>query len=152
MVDAIDGALVCNVDWTTHSETVSKFLEVELPTLVDKPIARSLNDLEAIATAAQKSDAPLFGGSSFPYHPLIREIPSGVPERTVYCAGAGFGHTFYCRTHVTAVARSPAASDWKWVAPVPNPGTSVAAEFANGTYGPPSVRSERIVHADGRER
>lgn len=128
--DAIDAAMILTANWDTHRSLVVPFLEIGVPTLIDKPLAGRLKDVEAIADAA--NDTPLFGGSAVPFHPSIAELPVEYPNRTIYCAG--YGDPFYYGVHIVDTVRLLAGADWSAVEPSGGPGTTVEIRFRNDTW------------------
>lgn len=131
MVTAVDAAMVLTVDWDEHVELATPFLEADVPTFVDKPIAGTLSNLETLAAAAET--APLFGGSALPYHPSFATLQQMSPDRTLHLAG--YNDFFYYRVHVIDAVRTLVAADWRTVSPVDQTETSsVDVTFADGTW------------------
>lgn len=130
MVDVVDAAMVLTVNWDTHAELASTFLEAGIPTLIDKPITGNNADIEAIEAAAQ--NAPLFGGSAVPFHNAFENLPKGIPDRTLYAAG--YNDYFYYRVHLTDTVRLLAGADWAQVEPSNEPGTTIDVRFANDSH------------------
>lgn len=130
MVDDIDAAMVLTVNWETHRPLAEQFLEVGIPTLVDKPLTGSLDELRALERAAD--NAPLFGGSAVPFHRKIDSLPRGGSRRTIYAAG--YNDYFYYRAHVIDIVRTLADADWREVQLGNEPGTTVDIWFENGTH------------------
>lgn len=127
MVDDVDAAMVLTVDWSRHRELATPFLEADIPTFVDKVVAGSIADVEALADAA--SDTPLFGGSSIPFHPAVAAFPRDVQDRTLYAAG--YNDPFYYGVHVVDSARAVAGAPWIRVEPLDGPGIRVEVTFEN---------------------
>lgn len=129
MVDAVDAAMVLAVDWERHRPLARPFLEAGVPTLVDKPLAGSATDLDALADLA--ADAPLFGGSAVPFHPAVAGLPGEATDRTVHVAG--YDDSFYYRVHTVDTARRVVGADWTRVTP----------------WGPADVSAVEVTFADG---
>ena len=129
MVDAVDAAMVLTVDWDSHRELAVPFLDAGVATFVDKPLAGTVRDVDAIGEAA--AGATLFGGSAVPFHPAVTELPVGLPDRSLYCAG--YDDPFYYGVHLVDTARLLAGTDWRAVDPIAGTGTAVEVRFANGT-------------------
>lgn len=130
MVDAVDGAMVLTVDWESHCDLALPFLEHDVPTLVDKPIAGRLRDIERLEAAG--SAPRLFGGSAVPYHPAIDSLEEVESNPTVYCVG--YDDPFYYGGHLVDVVRRIAGADWVSVEPSGQPGLSVDVVFQNDTF------------------
>lgn len=129
MLDAVDAAMVLTANWDTHCSLAVPFLNADIPTLIDKPLAGRLTDIETIADAA--NGTPLFGGSAVPFHPSIAELPVGGRDRTIYCAG--YNDPFYYGVHIVDTARLLAGADWRAVTSGDGPGTVVTIDFENDT-------------------
>jgi len=163
MVGGVDAAMVLTVDWDTHRELAVPFLEADVPTFVDKVVAGTVADVEAVAEAA--GDTPLFGGSSIPFHPGVEKLPRGAVGRTVYAAG--YNDPFYYGAHVVDPIRRVAGADWASVTPSKDPGQTVDVLFRNDARatvrldGPDREASfafldvsdaTRTIHIDGQAR
>ena len=133
LVEEVDGAMVLSVDWDGHAELAAPFLEAGVPTLVDKPLAGRLADLETLATAADGTG--LFGGSAVPYHPALEGLAADLDDHSggaLY--GVGCNHPFYYGAHLVDVVRSVVGADWHSVAPAEDPGATVDVVFEDDTY------------------
>lgn len=134
MVGEVDAAMVLTVNWDTHRALAAQFLDAEIPTLIDKPIAGSYDDLLAIERAA--ADTPLFGGSAVPYADEFAALPRGTTDddrnRTIFAVG--YNDYFYYRVHIVDVVRTLADAAWTEITPASAPGTSVDVRFENGVY------------------
>lgn len=129
-VDRVDGVLILTVNWDSHVSLAAPFLQAGIPTLIDKPIAGRLEDVELLKTHTR--DAPLFGSSAIPYHPSLEHFPRQQPGRML--CGAGYNHPFYYGVHLTDTARRLAGADWRSVAPTEHLGQTVTVVFENDTY------------------
>lgn len=130
MVDAVDGVLILTVDWDTHCELALPFLKNGVATLIDKPIAGRLEDIDIIEQAADGT--PFFGGSAVPFHPSFDSFPRGLPNQTIYCSG--FDDPFYYGCHLVDTVRYIAGADWTHVRPADDPGQSVDVVFSNDAF------------------
>jgi hypothetical protein len=130
LVDCVDGVLVLTVNWDLHTSLAAPFLRAGIPTLIDKPIAGRLDDLETLVTLAR--DAPLFGSSAIPYHPSLDPFPTQQSGRML--CGAGYNHPFYYGAHLTDTIRRLAGDDWRSVTPTGNLGQTVNVVFENDTF------------------
>jgi predicted dehydrogenase len=143
VIPLVDAAMVLTVNWDTHAELAAEFLDAGVPTLVDKPVAGRLPDVETLADAAETT--PLFGGSSIPYHPALADLPTGDPGRSLYCVG--YNDPFYYGAHVLHVASSLAGADWYSVAPASDPGLTVDVLFENDAFA--TVRLDGVPPHEG---
>jgi len=131
MAGAVDGAMVLTVDWGTHAPLAEPFLAEGVPTLVDKPLAGRLVDVEAIAEAARDGGAGLAGGSALPFHPSVASLAEDGGLRTVYCVG--YGDPFFYGVHPVDVVRTLTGADWTSVDPRSEPGQAVGVRFEDGS-------------------
>ncbi|WP_435320871.1 Gfo/Idh/MocA family oxidoreductase [Haloarchaeobius sp. TZWSO28] len=129
MIDDVDAVMVLTVDWDTHVELAVPFLEAGIPTFVDKVVAGTVDDVDALADAAV--DTPIFGGSSIPFHPSVQTLPFGQKNRTLYAAG--YNDPFYYGVHIVDSARMVAGADWECVRPRDEQEFCVEVTFENGT-------------------
>lgn len=131
MTGLVDAALVLAVDWERHVDLARPFLEAGVPTLVDKPVAGSIADLDRLERAG--SGTTLFGGSALPYHPSFGGMLESNATRTIHLAG--YHDFFYYRVHIVDTARRIATADWAAVDPIPSgDATAAAVTFADGTW------------------
>jgi hypothetical protein len=130
LVDEVDGVLVLTVNWDSHISLAAPFLRAGIPTLIDKPIAGRLADIETLATLAR--NAPLFGGSAISYHPSLDQFPIQQPGRML--CGSGYNHPFYYGVHLTDTVRRLAGADWQSVTTTEHLGQTVTVVFENDTY------------------
>ena len=132
MIDDIDAAIVCTLDWDTHVDLAAPFLEAGIPTLVDKPIAANLADIESLEESREAGDAVFFGGSAIPYQTEMDVLTEGLPERTIHCAS--YRGSIRYGPHAIDPIRKLVGADWTTVSTTPAPGKSIAIQFENGSY------------------
>ncbi|MFC4439992.1 MULTISPECIES: Gfo/Idh/MocA family protein [Natrialbaceae] len=130
MVDDVDAAMVLAVDWNAHRRLATPFLEAGVPTMIDKPLAGSVADVRAIERAAMRGGAPLFGGSSLPFHPSVSSLADTTTETAF---SVGYGDSFYYGVHLVDSVRLLAGADWTRVAPNDGPGRVATIDFADGS-------------------
>lgn len=128
LVAAVDAVMILSVDWERHASLAATSLNASVPTMVDKPVVGSMQDLEHIRSSAGAT--PLFGGSALPYHGAIEALPRGGTNRSIFAAG--YNDFFYYRVHLTDTVRHLADADWRRVEPSAHPGTTVDVTFENG--------------------
>ncbi|WP_435361699.1 Gfo/Idh/MocA family oxidoreductase [Haloarchaeobius sp. DFWS5] len=130
MAESVDGAMVLTVDWETHVPLATAFLDADVPTLVDKPLAADLASLDRLEASAE--EAPLCGGSAVPFHPELRALPCGGEDRTIFAAG--YNDFYYYRVHLSDTLRRLADAPWAAVEPTDDPGTTLRVVFENGVH------------------
>ena len=130
MIGDVDGVMILTVDWETHRTLAVPFLEAGIPTLIDKPIAGSKEDILAIGQAA--NETPLFGGSAVPYHSAITTFEPDCSSRALYCVG--YDDPFYYGSHLIDTVCQIVDTDWATVSPANDPGRTVEIVFTDGTY------------------
>lgn len=80
MLGKIDGLLLEGNDGSSHLERARPFLEAGLPVWIDKPLAWSVRDCEALAELAAKNNAPIFSASALRFAEEIVAVQSAVSE------------------------------------------------------------------------
>lgn len=146
MVDHVDAVMVLTVDWDRHVPLAKPFLEADVPTLIDKPLAGRLADLEALSRASEGT--PLFGGSAVPYHPDLADLTASRSADALYCVGCN--HPFYYGAHIIDVVRAVAGREWHSVAPADDPGATVDVVFADDSFA--TVRLDGPTRGDDGDR
>lgn len=130
MVGSVDGAMVLTANWDRHRELAVPFLLAGVPTFVDKPVAGSVADVDAIGRAAREGGASMFGGSAVPFHPSLEQMRLDDGPHDLFTAG--YNGPFYYGVHLSDAARRISGADWVRVSP-DEAETAVAIEFANGS-------------------
>lgn len=130
MTDAVDAAMVLTVDWSSHRELAVPFLEAGVPTLIDKPLAGSVADVDRIEAAAKRRDTALYGGSAVPFHPSIAALRETNPD-TLFCSG--YGDAFYYGVHLIDTVRAVIDADWARIEPLDSDGQVAAVHFVDGS-------------------
>ncbi|HEY6739822.1 MAG TPA: Gfo/Idh/MocA family oxidoreductase [Actinopolymorphaceae bacterium] len=111
LLGQVDAAIISTRDGGRHREQAEPLLRAGVPVLVDKPLAASVADAEAIIAAAEEAGAFLFSGSALRYVPEIAELSTSVPReqlRLVHVIGPAdpeseyAGLFFYGIHHVEA--------------------------------------------------
>lgn len=130
MADAVDAVMILTVDWDAHRTLSVPFLESGVPTLIDKPIAGCVADVDAIRAVVDGT--PFFGGSAVPYHPSVRSLREERVDGTLYCVG--YDDPFYYGIHLTDTVCRIVDEDWACVTPAEDPGLTVDVVFEDGAY------------------
>lgn len=132
ILDAVDAAIVTTLNWDTHADLAVPFLEAGVPTLVDKPIAANIGDVERLEESSRAGGAVFFGGSAIPYQYAMQTLPPHVPNRTMHCAS--YRGSIRYGPHAVDPIRKLVGADWSRVDTIPAPGKSIAIEFEDGSY------------------
>ncbi|WP_338737917.1 hypothetical protein [Haloplanus salilacus] len=106
------------------------FLDRDVPTIIDKPIAGNLKDIQAIEDAA--SGTPFFGGSAVPTDSAVQSMHSSRGDRSLHCVG--YDDPFYCAGHLVDTVCNIVDKEWVTVSPSNNPWHTVDIVFEEGTY------------------
>lgn len=130
MIDHVDAAMVLTVNWDRHRPIAGRFLEAGVPTFVDKPIAGSVEDVEALRRIAKREGTPFCGGSSVPYHPSLSSMRADDGAHDLF--SAGYNNPFYYGVHITDTARKICGADWSRVEPADHR-AAVTVSFENGS-------------------
>ena len=71
--DLLDAAVVTSPDWT-HAEVAIDLLRAGIAVYLEKPLAITLEDADAVLTAAQESGTPLYIGHNFRHAAVVRQL------------------------------------------------------------------------------
>ncbi|HEX6681930.1 MAG TPA: Gfo/Idh/MocA family oxidoreductase [Candidatus Limnocylindrales bacterium] len=74
LIGKVDAAITCGRDGRLHREQSVPLLAAGIPMYVDKPLAASVDDAQAIIEAARRGKAPLASGSPLRYVPEIQTL------------------------------------------------------------------------------
>lgn len=74
LVGTVDAAVVSTRDGARHLEHARPLLEAGIPVLVDKPLAASVKDADALIAVAREHGAPLVSCSALRFVPEIAEL------------------------------------------------------------------------------
>lgn len=143
MVPLVDAVMVLTVNWDTHVDFATPFLDAGVPTFVDKPVAGRVGDVQRLADVA--GSTPLLGGSSIPYHPSLETLSDDSPGETLYAVG--YNDPFYYGPHVVHTVRHLVDADWHTVTPASDPGATVDVLFENDAYA--TIRLDGPTPLDG---
>ncbi|WP_122091209.1 Gfo/Idh/MocA family protein [Halalkalicoccus subterraneus] len=130
MIDHVDAVMVLTVDWDRHRPIAVRFLEAGVPTFVDKPIAGSIDDVEALRRTVERNGTPFYGGSAVPYHPSLAVMRGDDGTHDLFAAG--YNDPFYYGVHITDTARTICGADWTRIVPVDH-GVATTVTFADGS-------------------
>lgn len=130
MIGHVDAVMVLTVNWDHHRPIAGQFLEAGIPTFVDKPIAGSIDDIEALREIVEREGTPICGGSSVPYHPSLSDMRADDGAHDLF--SAGYNNPFYYGVHITDAARKICGADWTWIEPTDHR-TAVTVSFENGS-------------------
>jgi len=102
LCDAVDAVLILSADWSTHREAASTALQRDKITLVDKPIAGSIEDSKAFEILLETYPSKLFGGSSLLYTTSFQSFLRGKRAKEVLITGPG--SDFFLQVHKSELA------------------------------------------------
>ncbi len=80
LLGQVDGVLLESNDGSVHLQRARPFIEAGVPLFIDKPLAWSVADAEAIAELADKKNVPIFSTSSMRYDTRILELNANREE------------------------------------------------------------------------
>lgn len=108
MVDDVDAAMICTYEGSDHRRLALPFLQVGIPTFVDKPFATDVAAARAMVQTAQESHGVLFSSSPWKWSPAVQDLARRLPElgevRTVVVTGPGINGPFFYITHLVETA------------------------------------------------
>lgn len=112
LIGLVDAAIISTRDGARHREQAEPLLAAGIPVLVDKPLATTIEDADAIIGAAAASGTPVYSASALRFLPEITELKAFSAEqgrpKHLHVAGAGdpdspySGLFFYGIHHVEA--------------------------------------------------
>lgn len=159
-LDDVDAVMVTHRDGSTHADLAASALERGLPTFVDKPLATSRADADALARIAR--DTPLMSGSVFHWHSevlrLARALSPGAAIEVVGTAQPTCEHAgiFFYGIHAAETAATlVGVGDWGRVTVDRRPGQLVlrasagAGEVTVRLLDEPPGRRPLLVTTDG---
>ena len=74
----LDAVLVVTSS-ASHAHVALPYIRAGLPTFIEKPMATSVADAEALRTAAERSGGPIFIGHLFLHHPAFQKLLEILP-------------------------------------------------------------------------
>lgn len=80
LLGKVDAAIISTRDGALHREQAEPLLQAGMPVLVDKPLATSMVDAQAIIAASQESGSVLLSSSALRFLPQIAEVSEGGTE------------------------------------------------------------------------
>lgn len=115
LVRSVDAVIIADRDGRRHAAQAIPFLRAGIPTFVDKPLATSVADADAIVLAAEKSGAPLTSFSALRWHPAFAGLASS-DATTVVTTGpvdpaSLYAGIFFYGIHPVELALVVAAGD-----------------------------------------
>ena len=112
LIGLVDAAIISTRDGAKHREQAEPLLAAGIPVLVDKPLATTIEDADAILAAAETSGTLVYSASALRFVPEIAEMKRlsarEGPMRHLHIAGSGdvdspySGLFFYGIHHVEA--------------------------------------------------
>lgn len=79
MIDKVDAVSIV-VPTSLHYDVAKPFLEAGVPTLLEKPIAATVDEASKLVDLAAQNNAPLLIGHLERYNPALREVATRVSE------------------------------------------------------------------------
>lgn len=77
LIGTVDAAIISTRDGARHREQAEPLLRAGMPVLVDKPLATSVADAQAIIAASQERGSVLLSCSALRFLPQIAEVSEG---------------------------------------------------------------------------
>ncbi|MFW6599239.1 Gfo/Idh/MocA family protein [Propionibacteriaceae bacterium Y2011] len=91
LVGKVDAAIICTRDGGKHAEQALPLLKAGMPVLVDKPLAASVADAQAMLDAAKENNALLVSSSALRNVPEMADLSSATADRGATAAIHVFG-------------------------------------------------------------
>jgi predicted dehydrogenase len=89
VAEAVDLVLITSVDGRVHREQFERTAKFKRPTFIDKPLAVSVEDAEAVLRAARAEKVPVMSCSSVRYSDNVVEALGGKRDEVVACDAHG---------------------------------------------------------------
>jgi hypothetical protein len=90
LAEDCDGVMVLSVDWETHLEDIKAVLEAGKACYCDKPLVKSLDEIDRFTELCSKNSAPVFAGSGWRWNlktkALAEKIKNSRISDAVFCA------------------------------------------------------------------
>ncbi|MFE6665180.1 Gfo/Idh/MocA family protein [Streptomyces sp. NPDC057697] len=140
LLGLVDAVVVADRDGARHRDQAMPFLTEGLPVFVDKPLARTVEDAQALIDTARAHDAPLTSSSALRWLPgtdalAARSAGEGRPQLVVVTGPADpagdHGGIFFYGIHAVDVALRLAPGEISGIR-TDTTGTTVVASFTAG--------------------
>ncbi len=117
LIHLVDGVLCVTRDGTKHLEEAIPFLEVGIPTFVDKPLAVSTDDAKSIVDKARETGTPLMSCSALRFAPEITNSQEKLEEISPLHVGTvtGMGKTIFYGVHAAEMMSTVFGSGVEYV-------------------------------------
>ena len=80
LIGHVDAAIVCNRDGGLHRDAAEPLLRADLPVLVDKPLATTIDDASALLDIARDSGSTLVSASALRFVPELPQFTTDRPD------------------------------------------------------------------------
>jgi Oxidoreductase family, NAD-binding Rossmann fold len=78
-----DGVMVLSADWETHFEDIKTVLEAGKACYCDKPLVKSLDELEQFVKLCENSDAPMFANSGWRWNAKTKALAEKIKDTRI---------------------------------------------------------------------
>lgn len=83
LTEDCDGVMVLSADWETHLEDIKAVLEVGKACYCDKPLVKSLDEIEQFVELCKNSDAPMFAGSGWRWNAKTKALAEKIKDSDI---------------------------------------------------------------------
>ncbi|MDQ0614467.1 putative dehydrogenase [Microbacterium sp. W4I4] len=136
LVGRVDAAIISTRDGALHRSQAEPLLAAGIPVLVDKPLATSVDDADAILSAARASGAMVYSASALRFARQVGQLKQWVRSSTglrhLHVTGAGDAAGPYSGLYFYGIHHVEAALEVLGDSPLPD-GIRVAAFQSAGT-------------------
>ncbi len=80
LAEVCDGVMVLSADWETHLEDITAVLEAGKACYCDKPLVKSLEEVERFITVCKRGSAPMFAGSGWRWNDKTRAFAEKIKD------------------------------------------------------------------------
>ena len=121
LVAGVDAVIVGSRDGALHLSETLPALAAGRPVFVDKPLANSVADAEAMVAAAERSGVPLLSGSALRWQPEMARLkarleagdrPAELSVRGTWYPDSPYGGSIFYAIHAIEMAQELAGIEW----------------------------------------
>jgi len=95
LAEDCDGVMVLSADWETHLEDIKVVLEAGKACYCDKPLVKSLDELEQFVELCENSDAPMFANSGWRWNAKTKALAEKIKDSCISDAVFCVPHSRY---------------------------------------------------------
>jgi Oxidoreductase family, NAD-binding Rossmann fold len=83
LAEDCDGVMVLSADWETHLEDITAVLEAGKACYCDKPLVKSLDEIEQFIELCERSNAPMLAGSGWRWNEKTKVLAEKIKDSRI---------------------------------------------------------------------